>query len=87
MFVKPIESKSNNIFDENKEQPLVGILKHPDDYLIKSGLKAGDLVGFKPNTEYEFIIDDSKMYRIFSNSITIKYEYEGNEKEYNPSWT
>jgi hypothetical protein len=26
------------------------------------------------------------MYRIFSNSITIKYEYQGDEKEYNPSW-
>ena len=85
-FVKPIESKSNDIFNSDKEQPLTGVLKYPDKYLIEAGLKAGDLVGFKPNTEYEFMIDNSKMYRIFSNSITIKYEYEGNEKEYNPSW-
>ena len=85
-FVKPIESKSNSIFNEDKEQPLTGVLKYPDTNLIEAGLKAGDLVGFKPNTEYEFIIDDSKMYRIFSNSITIKYEYQGDEKEYNPSW-
>ena len=85
-FVKPIKSISDNIFDDNKEQPLVGILKYCDDYLTNAGLKAGDLVGFKPNTEYEFVIDEDKLYRIFSNSITIKYEYQGKEKEYNPSW-
>ena len=85
-FVKPIESMSNNIFNDDKEQPLVGILKYCDKYLTEAGLKPGDLVGFKPNTEYEFVIDEDKLYRIFSNSITIKYEYQGKEKEYNPSW-
>jgi len=85
-FVKPIESKSNDIFKIEKEEPLIGILKYPDKNLIKAGLKSGDLVGFKPNTEYEFVIDKEKMYRIFSKSITIKYGYQGNEKEYNPSW-
>jgi|TARA_R110002012_G_scaffold76681_2_gene193824 hypothetical protein len=84
-FVQPIES--NDMFSEDKEKPLIGIMKYPDEYLTKANVKAGDLVGFKPNTEYEFIIDDQKLYRIFSNSITIKYEYQGNEKEYNPSWT
>jgi len=84
-FVQPI--KSNDIFSEDKERPLIGIMKYPDEYLIKAGIKAGDLVGFKPNTEYEFIIDNQKLYRIFSNSITVKYEYQGDEKKYNPSWT
>ena len=63
-FIKPIESESSYIFNTEKEKPLIGILKYPDEYLIKAGLKAGDLVGFKPNTEYEFIIDDQKLYRI-----------------------
>jgi hypothetical protein len=27
------------------------------------------------------------MYRVRIQSITIKYERQGNEKEYNPSWT
>ena len=85
-FIKPIESESSYIFNTEKEKPLIGVLKYPDEYLIKAGLKAGDLVGFKPNTEYEFIIDDQKLYRIFSKSITMKYEYQGEEKEYNPSW-
>ena len=84
-FIKPIESESSYIFNTEKEKPLIGILKYPDEYLIKAGLKAGDLVGFKPNTEYEFIIDDQKLYRIFSKSITMKYEHQGEEKEYNPS--
>ena len=83
-FIKPI--KPYNKLNINKEEPLIGILKYPDEYLIKAGLKAGDLVGFKPNTEYEFIIDDQKLYRIFSKSITMKYEHQGEEKEYNPSW-
>ena len=83
-FVKPI--KSNDIFSKDKEKPLVGIMKYPDECLIKAGIETGDLVGFKPNTEYEFIIDNQKLYRIYSHSITVKHEYQGNEKEYNPSW-
>ena len=44
------------------------------------------LVGFKPNSEYEFVIEGQRLYRVPTNSITIKYEYQGNEEEYNPSW-
>ena len=83
-FVKPIKAKDPLSVD--KTEPLVGILKYPDTLLRDSGLKAKDLVGFKPNTEYEFIIDGELYYRIFSNSITMKYEYQGDEEEYNPSW-
>ncbi len=84
-FIKPIES--NDIYSSDKEKPLVGFLKYADNSLKKAGLKEGDLVGFKPNTEYECILDKERLYRIFSKSITNKYEYQGNEKEYNPSWT
>ena len=84
-FVKPIKAK--NKLSTEKTEPQVGILKYADDILKNAGMKAGDLVGFKPNTEYEFIIDGELYYRIFSNSITIKYEYQGDEEEYNPSWT
>mgnify|MGYP003119573080 CR=1 FL=1 len=83
-FVKPI--KARDPLSIEKTEPLVGILKYEDILLTQAGLKSGDLVGFKPNTEYEFIIDGELYYRIFSNSITIKYEYQGNEEEYNPSW-
>ena len=83
-FVKPI--KSMDPLSTEQTEPLMGILKYPDRYLEDAGLKKNDLVGFKPNTEYEFIIDGELYYRIFSNSITMKYEYQGDEEEYNPSW-
>ena len=46
----------------------------------------GCLVGFHPGSEYEFVVDGQRLYRVLSNLITIKYEYQGNEEEYNPSW-
>ena len=79
-FVKPL--KSEDIF-EDKEKPLVGVVKYSND---KLSVQEGDLIGFTPNSEYEFIIDGQRLYRVLSNFITIKYEYQGNEKEYNPSW-
>ena len=78
-FVAPV--KSTNKLNVDKEKPLVGIVKHTDGTVNK-----GDLIGFRPNSEYEFIIDGQKLYRVLSNFITIKYEYQGNEEEYNPSW-
>ena len=84
-FVKPI--KSIDTFSTDKEKPLVGVMKCADQSLIKNGINNGDLVGFSSSDEYEFFIDGQKMYRVMSQFITIKYEYQGNEEEYNPSWT
>jgi len=78
-FVAPV--KSTDKISVDKEKPLVGIVKHTDGTVNK-----GDLIGFRPSSEYEFIIDGQKLYRLLSNFITIKYEYQGNEEEYNPSW-
>jgi len=79
-FVKPVKSTDKLSLD--KEKPLVGIVKY-----THGTVSEGDLVGFRPSSEYEFIIDGEKLYRVLSNFITIKYEYQGNEEEYNPSWT
>jgi hypothetical protein len=81
-FVKPI--KENKMFSINFEKPTIGVLKVKDSAL--KDLNIGDLVGFRPGMEYEFIIGNEKLYRIPTNQITIKYEYQGNEEEYNPSW-
>ena len=83
-FVQPIKNK--NTFSTEPEQPLIGILKYADKTLLANGIKEGDLVGFKPNSEYEFIIDGKRLYRVLTKLITIKYEYQGDEEEYNPSW-
>ena len=78
-FVKPI--KSDNKLDIKKEKPLIGIIKYSDGTFNKK-----ELVGFMPSMEYEFIINGERLYRVMNKFITIKYEYQGNEEEYNPSW-
>ena len=78
-FVKPLLNK--RILSYNPEMPLVGVVKHSD-----GSFKKGELVGFTPNSEYEFIIDKERLYRVMTQFITIKYEYQGDEEEYNPSW-
>ena len=64
-----------------EERPLMGIVKYSDRTVAK-----GDLVGFRPSSEFEFVVGGQRMYRVLSNFITIKYEYQGDEEEYNPSW-
>ena len=81
-FVKPI--KSLNKLSADTDQPLVGIIKYTDRKLKM--IEEGDLVGFTPNSEFEFIIDGERLYRVLTNEISIKYEYQGKEEEYNPSW-
>jgi len=83
-FVKPIENKSN--LSLSKEQDYFGILKYSNSSLEAVGLKPGELVIFTPNSEFEFIINGERLYCMKSNDIAITHEYEGNEKEYNPSW-
>ena len=78
-FVIPL--KAVDQFNIESEKPLQGIVKYSD-----GTVKVNDLVGFKPSSEYEFIVDGERLFRVLSNFITIKYEHQGNEEEYNPSW-
>ena len=71
-FVKPI--KENSKWSVLREQKLLGKLVYSNEYLESLGLSVGDMVGFSPDSEYEFNIDDEKLYRVLSNQITIKYE-------------
>ena len=84
-FVKPIENKTKFITDQ-KERPLIGVLKYGNSSLDAFKISEGSLVGFSPSSEYEFIIENDRLYRMQTNDITIKYEYKGDEVEYNPSW-
>jgi len=81
-FIKPIVS--NDIFSNEKEIPFKGIIKYVDKKL--KDIQKEDLVGFTPSSEYEFIVDGERLYRVLTNSVSIKYERQGNEEEYNPSW-
>jgi hypothetical protein len=78
-FIKPL--KAIDQFNIETEKPLQGIVKYSD-----GTVSVNDLVGFRPSSEYEFVVDGERLYRVLSNFITIKYEYQGNEEEYNPSW-
>ena len=79
-IIKPIKSKDS--FSITSEEPLVGIIKYSDGTFNKN-----ELVGYLPKIQCEDFIDGERLYRVKNNFITIKYEYQGNEKEYNPSWT
>jgi hypothetical protein len=83
-FVKPLKNK--NTFSLDKEQKHIGVLKYGNESLDKLGVNVGDFVGFKPNSEFEFIIDGQRLYCMKSNDIVIKYGHKGDETEYNPSW-
>ena len=83
-FIKPIKSKDDLTLD--KEASLIGILKYGNSSLNKLKINPGDLVGYTPNGEWEFLIEKERLYCMKSNDIVIKYENEGNEVEYNPSW-
>ena len=78
-FVIPL--KATDQFNTESEKPLQGIVKYSD-----GTVEVGDLVGYRPGSEYEFIVDGERLFRVLSNFITIKYEHQGNEEEYNPSW-
>ena len=78
-FVIPL--KATDQFNIESEKPLQGIIKYSD-----GTVEVNDLIGFRPGSEYEFVVNGERLYRILSNFITIKYEHQGNEKEYNPSW-
>jgi len=82
-FVKPL--LSNKLGE--KTIPNLGILKYSNKILKSLGIEVNDLVSFPKLREWEFEIDSEILYCMKSKDILIKHEYEGNEKEYNPSGT
>ena len=78
-FIQPL--KAIDKFNTKLERPLIGIVKYSDGIT-----NVGDLVGVDPVSTYEFVVDGVRMYRALSKFITIKYEYQGDEEAYNPSW-
>jgi hypothetical protein len=79
-FVKPI--KSDDKLSSESEKPLVGVIKYSDGTFNKD-----EVVGFSPNDEFEFVVDNERLYRIMNKYINIKYGRKENQEEYNPSWT
>jgi len=84
LLCKALEETS--CFSTEKERSHIGILKYSNSSLEALKISSGDLVGFSKNSEFEFVFNGERVYCMKSNDITIKYEYKGDEKEYNPSW-
>ena len=76
-FVEPLGNE--DVWSTDSEQKLIGKLTYTNDYLSSLGLSCGDVVGFTPNSEYEFNIEDKKLYSILSKDITINYGHKENK--------
>ena len=70
-FVKPVPVSDSYIFKPFSEEPLVGLMKYPSKYLTSKGVNKGDMVTFAPESEYEFTVDDEKLYRIYDHQISM----------------
>ena len=83
-FIAPLrdEVEIHNVLEQN----LIGILKYGNSALEALGINEGDLVGYTPDGEYDFVVDGKRLYCMKSNDIVIKHERQGNEEEYNPRW-
>ena len=79
IFLQPL--KDTNDFSIEKEKFIGQVVYGNKTY------KKGEILGFAHvGARYEFVIDGQRLYKVNLNQITIKYEYQGNEETYNPSW-
>ncbi len=72
-FIEPVKAKESIYTKINSEEDLTGIIKYIDPKLSEYNLNVGDEVGFTPDSEYEFVIEDQKLYRVRSKNICIKF--------------
>ncbi len=70
-FVKGVPVEESYIYKPLTKEPLMGEVVIINENLKSKGVKVGDKVCYKPNQEYEFKVDDEKLYRLFDHSITL----------------
>ena len=70
-FVKPVPVKKSYLSKTGDEEPLIGTMKYINNELETLGVKVGDEISFTPDSEYEFIVEGEKLYRMFTNNITM----------------
>jgi len=71
-FIKPIDAIDSYVKKPFTDEPLMGIVKYSNKYLMSKGIFSNDKVCFQPDSEYEFTVDGEKLYRMFDHQITIK---------------
>ena len=70
-FIKPIPVEESVIMKPCKSEPLMGVMKYPNDYLKSQGIKKGDRVSYQPFNEYAFNVNGEKLYRLYDHQITM----------------
>jgi len=70
-FIKPIELEKSYIYKGGNEEPLIGTVRYINKELKDLGVKEGDKISFTPDSEYEFNVEGEKLYRMFTNNITM----------------
>jgi hypothetical protein len=85
-FVAPVSASNSKNIVNKKEKELFGIVKMNNNELKNKGVNENDLVSFTPSSEFEFLLNEQKLYRIKNQDITATYGYKKNEIEYNTSW-
>lgn len=70
-FVEPMDYQQDSDVHVSKEkEEHVGFVKYSNSTIFKEG----DKVGFKTNREYEFTVDDKKVYRMKNSDILVKLD-------------
>lgn len=70
VFVEPIIEEKKWIGKE--EQKHVGIIKYSNSILKEQGVFEGDKIAFKTDSEYEFVINGERLYRMRTRNILAK---------------
>jgi len=71
-FIEPIAEQEYYLTKFTNEEPLMGKIRYINEELVNLGLKVGDIICYTPHSDYEFIVDGEKLYRMFTNNISIK---------------
>jgi hypothetical protein len=70
-FIKPVENEYVLIDERKKEKQHIGYVFIAGDCFKE--VKNGDLIGFKKNSEYEFFINNQRLYRMKLSDIVLKF--------------
>ncbi len=70
-MIKPVKKEDYYLKSHEEEEPLMCLVKYSNKYLVSKGVNNGDRVSFKPESEYEFMVDGEKLYRMFDHQITL----------------
>ncbi len=72
VFITPIVENKKWIGETELEH--VGFVKYTNEVLLKLGINVGDKIAFGTDCEYEFLLDNERLYRMRTSRILAKLE-------------